>query len=346
MKKKTRTLIILGAVLVLCIGAYVGVSVYNNAQAEKAAGEAKAARLWSADWSAPVSLSYTSGDKTLSFKLDNGAWTIADNKDFPLAQDSVTGIASALTGLTAVRTIDAAAPLSTYGLDKPQYTVTASDDKGDALTLLVGAQNGDNYYAMAKDGGKVYTIAPSLVTSLKPDYLSFIKLDTVPSTSSTNIETITLKTGQTALKLDRHQNKDGTYTWFVVSGDTYTAADEFTLNIESEKSPQKYIDAAVTALSYIKFSSCAAFRPAADALKTYGLDTPQMTVTVDYSNTTGAGTLEQKVEKGTASLEIGAQLADGTDYYARIPGSDQVNVLPASAVEPLGEALTAMGARS
>jgi uncharacterized protein (UPF0333 family) len=57
MRKKTRTLVILAAVLVLCVGAYVAVSVYNNAQARKSAEEAKAKVLWPDGCGAPLAIS-------------------------------------------------------------------------------------------------------------------------------------------------------------------------------------------------------------------------------------------------------------------------------------------------
>jgi hypothetical protein len=343
MKKQARTLIILGVVLVVCIGAYIGVTVYNTVQAQKAAEAAKAPQLWGDGRGAPVTISYTTGDKTLSFKQEGGSWTVADNKDFPLNQTSLTGLASSLQSLAAVRTIDIAAPLATYGLDAPAYTLTASDSGGNSLTLLIGAENGGNYYAMTKDGNKVYTISSAIVGNMKPDLLGMISLDKIHSVTSSNTDTITVTSGSASLQLDKHLNKDNTTTWFIVRGDTFTAADEFVPAVPSEKTPVKLIEGAVSGLSSFRFSSCAAYQPTADALKTFGLDVPQLTVKIDYTDVTGQGTLEQKSTKGSVSLELGVQLADGSGYYARLPGSNQVNVLPLGAVTPLLDALAALG---
>ena len=342
MKKKNRTLVILGAVLVVIIGAYIGVSVYKNVQAKKEADDAKAAQIWS-DRGAPVSITYTAGDKALSFKLEGGAWTVADDKDFPLKQTSLTSLASSLGSLTAVRTIDISAPLSTYGLDNPAYTVTASDEGGNTLTLLIGAANGGNYYAMEKDGGSIYTIASTLVGYLKTDLLSMITLESIHSVSATNTDTLTVASGANALTLDKHQNKDGTTTWFVVEGNTFTAADEFVLKTPSDTTAAKLADGATAALGSFRFSSCAAFRPTDEELKAFGLNTPQLTVKVSYTDVTGQGTLDQKSTKGAIILDIGAALPDGGGYYARLHNSEQVGVLPDTAVTPLLDALAAMG---
>ena len=344
MKKNGRTLIILGAVLVVILGAYIGVTVYNNAQAQKEADKAKSARLWGDGRGAPAAISYTVGDKTLSFTLEGGTWTVTDDRAFPLNQSSLTSLASSLQSLAAVRTLDTAAPLSTYGLDAPSYTLTASDAGGNSLTLLIGAENGGNYYAMAKDGSQIYTIASTLVTSLKPDLLGMITLESIHSLTSTNIDTLAVSSGAASLTLNKHLNKDGTTTWFIAEGDTFTPADAFIPKTASETTPAKLVDGAVSGLSGVRFSSCAAYKPDAEALKAFGLDTPQLTVKVDYTDITNQGTLDQKSTSGSVSLEIGAQLPDGSGYYARLPGSQQVNVLPAGDVTPLLDALTVLGA--
>jgi hypothetical protein len=342
MKKNARTLIILGAVLVICIGAYIAVSIFNRNQAAKTAEEATAAQIYANGRSAPSNISYESGGITLSFALREGTWQVADSADFPLNQSSLTSLASAVNGLTAVRTIDLSSPLSTYGLDQPAYRVTASDTAGNALTLLIGAQYEDYYYAMAEGGDKIYTISSSLVGYLKTDLLSMIMLDTIPVLGESSIDVIRLSSGTATLTLDKHLNKDGTYTWFIVEGAAYTAADEYALPEAAEKTAEKYVGNAVKAMSSVKFTSCAVFKPTAEELASYGLDTALATVTVEYTTTSGTG-LESTSGSGTAVISIGRALDDGTGYYASLPGSQQINVLPAAAVDPLIEALGAMG---
>lgn len=342
MKKKTRTLIILVVVLVVMIGAYIGVSILNNTQAQKTAAEAEAPKIYPNGMSAPAGITYEIGGKTLSFVLENGTWYLADDKAFPLNQSSLSSLAASLNGLTAVRDFDMASSLSAYGLEQPAYTVTVSDSAGKTLKLLIGAQNGDNHYAMTDSSSKIYTIASTLVGNLKSDLMSMIILDTIPAMSEASIDTIKLTAGTSTLTLDKHQNKDGTYSWFIVSGETYTSADEFVLPEGSVRTPEKYVSNAIAALTGIKFTSCAAFNPTADALKTYGLDASKLTVTVEYTTIEGSG-INQTSTPGTAVFEIGAPLSDATGYYARIPDSQEINVLTTDAAAPLFEALRALG---
>ena len=142
MRKNTRTLIILGAVLAICIAVYAGVTVYNSNQARKTAEESKSVHIYAVGRGAPVIISYESDGIQLSFVLREDNWQVADNADFPLKQASLKSLASAINNLTAVRSFDIDSPLSTYGLDKPVYTVSAADDAGNTLKLLIGAQYG------------------------------------------------------------------------------------------------------------------------------------------------------------------------------------------------------------
>ncbi len=339
MKKNARTLIILSAVLVVIIGAYITVTLINANKAKNAAAEAEVMTIYPAGWDTPAIISYDADGSSLSFSLEDSQWVYDGDQTFPLKQSSLTGLSSALTALTPVRTFEAADDLSAYGLDTPTYSVTATDSVGNELTLLIGSMNGDNYYAMKSGGSEVYTIdAASLIGKLESDILNMITLDTVPTLSETTIDTITLSDGTQTLTLDKYQERDGTYTWFVVEGETYTSTDDYVLT-DGTKGSAVYLTNILTALSGMSFSSCAAYNPPADTLGSYGLDNPSLTVTVNYTTTDTSGT----ETSGSAVIEIGTALDDESGYYAMLPDSGQVNVLSASKAEPLISALNAMG---
>lgn len=60
---------------------------------------------------------------------------------------------------------------------------------------------------------------------------------------------------------------------------------------------------------------------------------------VDYSTT---DSYNQKTS-GSVVIDIGLALEDVRGYYAALPGSKQVNLLPVTVVEPLFEALDLLG---
>lgn len=339
MKKQAKALIALSAILVICIGSYIGLSMYNAEKEKQESSKAAETQLYSAaGLGSPTGISYTVEGNTLSFVLENGQWYAADNRDFPLKQTDLTGLASSIESLSAVRTLETPGALSAYGLDNPAITIKATDADGGAFTLLVGAQNGSNYYALTDAGSKIYTISSTLISSLKTNLLELITLDSTPTLTESTITSISLKSSTASLNLDKHTNKDSTITWFIVNGSTYTSEDDFVLAAPSDNPPAKLIGSAVTALGTASFSSCAAYNPSADELASFGLDNA-MTVSVNYTSTDSSG---NKTD-GTIVYEVGNLLADGSGYYARILGSKQVNILPAGAVDPLSQALAAMG---
>ena len=338
MKKNTRILIILSIVLVFCIGAYIGVSVYNADIAKKETAETDESLLYPPDWDAPSHILYETGGSTLSFTREDTLWYYDGDRNFPLKQSSLTSLSSTLSSLATIRTFDAPADLSDYGLVAPSYSVTSADSGGNRLTLLIGVMSGENYYVMKSGGDKVYTIDPSIVESLQPDILKMIALDTIPTLNETTIDTITLTDDTQSVMLDKYQARDGTYTWFVVDGTTYTSADDYVLS-NGSNSAAANVTNVLSALGGLSFSSCAAFNPADDTLVSYGLAVPGVTVTVDYTTTDS----NKKETSGTVVIEIGQMLADESGCYARLAGSDQINVLASDKTSSIVDALDAMG---
>jgi hypothetical protein len=336
MNSRAKSLIVLAAILVICVGAYIGVSVYNKNAADKKAAETASTQIYPAGLGTPTAITYTTGGKTLSFVSDGDTWYWTADNTFPLNQAKLSSIASALEGLSAVRSFDAAGPLSDYGLEQPSSTITATAADGNTFTLNIGSQAGANYYATA-DRNRIYTIDPTLAGYLEPNILGLIVLDPLPSFSQATVEKITLAGGGKTLTLDKHKENDGTYSWFIVEGKTYTLSDEYKIKTPSERTARDYVNGAVSALSSLSFSACAAYKPADTS--PFGLNAPGLTLTIDYKATTVSGEASDE----TAVLEIGAAAADGSGYYARLAGSQEINLLPGDAVTPMTDALNMLG---
>ena len=335
MKKNVKTLMILAGVLVVCIGAYVGVRLYNGDVAEKEAAESADIVIYPADYDTPAAISYEADGETLSFTLEDSTWYYDGNLEFPLKQSKLTSLSSTLQSLTAVRSFEAVEDLSAYGLDTPTYTVTSTDGAGNTLTLLIGSMNGENYYAMVSGASEMYTIEDTLAGYLEPDILEMITLDTIPTLSESTIDRITLTDGVGALTLDKYQERDESYTWYIVEDTVYTSSEDFVLP-DGSTSAEVYVTDLLSALQGLSFSSCAVFDPAETELEAYGLSEPSLTVTVDYT------TADDSETSDTVVLEIGQILSDESGYYARLSDSTQINVLSADDAAALLDALSAM----
>jgi len=107
--------------------------------------------------------------ETQDLKLVNGKWRIVEPKPLAADQDAVTAIVTALSALTADKTIeDNASDLSQYGLTTPALDITITRKDGKTAGLLVGDTTLTNSgsYAKLPESPKIYTIASFNKTSI------------------------------------------------------------------------------------------------------------------------------------------------------------------------------------
>ena len=158
--KEKRLITILSIILaVLCAAVLLVLSVrYRAAQAAKAEdNQTSASDIAQAAQSDYIALSYNNGTTSLSFALnEEGAWYWESEPDFPLNDETVQSILALLKALKPQQTLDLPEDLSTYGLDDPQVTLTATAPDGTALTIGMGnaTTDGTSYYATISSDAK------------------------------------------------------------------------------------------------------------------------------------------------------------------------------------------------
>ena len=163
--KKHRTMITLLAIFVILIVLYFIMGQMNKAQKEKNQEET----IMVTEISDLVSMEYTDGETTLSFVKEEDAWKSAENTELILDNDSVETIASILCQVAAVRVLEGADELSSYGLEEPAYIISLETESGTEITLYIGDATGENYYATIGDKVVVYVIDSSAVDALEFD---------------------------------------------------------------------------------------------------------------------------------------------------------------------------------
>lgn len=280
--KKHKSMIVLGAVLVLLVAAYVGLGKYQSAQDEKQEKEAESAKVYVTNLTGIAGISYTDGSSSFSFTKTDNSWGYDEDASFPLDETYVTYMESALSKIEAVRVIKESDAMSAYGLENPAYTVTLTDKGGEKTNIYIGNATGDNYY-LTLDQKTVYTVASTITDSLVWDLNSMVLLDTFPSISSGNLVSVDIA-------------RDGTTT-------TYTEDDE------------EAIANCAGGLGAVDTTSMAAYDIKDDtAQAAYGLDSGnRMTIVVKYT--------DENEESQTLTLYIGNKDSAGENYYMQIEGS-------------------------
>lgn len=165
MEKQKKQFVIVLAVLVVMILAYLGIRFYNSKQEEKEAAEEEAATITITDFDTDdvTVFSYQLDGATLSFTKDGDDWFYDGDTTLDMDEDTIESMLSAVASLTAEEELEEYESLSDYGLESPENTIviTTSDS---TITLLVGDANeitGD-YYVMTEDSDIIYLISTSL----------------------------------------------------------------------------------------------------------------------------------------------------------------------------------------
>ena len=179
--KQKRMMLMLGGVLVVLIGCYVGLKAWNDHQQEQAEADEEAAKIRLVDAEGLTAVSYTDGESTLGFTLEEDTWRYTEDQEIPMNQDVVGGFADTVASLNATRELENPDDISDYELDSPSYTINYTTEDGEDGTIYIGNMTGEDYYAMLEGSDKVYTIPDDLPYSMDFDLSGYIQTDTVPS---------------------------------------------------------------------------------------------------------------------------------------------------------------------
>lgn len=329
MKKQTKHILILSAVLVICVGAWLGLRAWNAYREEQDAAQQEAEIIRLASLEDITSLSFENDGTELAFEKQDGTWVYAGDADFPLDQSYLENLETLLSDLTAVRGIEDADTMEAYGLASPPCQLTAGTSSGDSFQIYIGEASGDNYYARLEGSETVYTITSDLVSGISYELLDLAQLETFPTLSEENLESVTVDTGDSRIELIKETNQseadvlqdtgevdeDGNAIYETVTETVYT----YTWYIPGDNDPKQEIPEGSSSLaglldvlSALAFDSCYSYQADDEAISATGLDSPS-TVTVTY-------------DEGTVILLIGDTDGDG-NYYAMLEGSDMIHIL-------------------
>lgn len=365
MKNRKKALII--AIICLAAAAVLYLlAVKLNQKEENADSSDDSLVISSVDSDQITAISYEKDGKSLSFIKEDGTWYDAEDKSFPVDQDSLTTMTNALGAVSATRKLEDPEDLSEYGLDSPVLTVryTSSDNK--EAEFSVGDTNDAASGAYLKISGDdaVYLVASDFADSFNSDIYQLADMESFPTITSDSITDINVESGSHTLEIKN--DSDGGRTV-----------------LENGKEQENCADSSVTqfvnTVTGITFKSHVEYN--CKDLSKYGLDKPTADVAVDYTTTetvssesesgtdsedavsteNGAETVSEIAAESTQEtadteeteaeteaetetiqvakqlvLHIGSQNEDG-DYYAALDGSKQVHVISGDTVKELTE---------
>lgn len=361
MKNRKKALIIAMICLAAAAVLYLLVVKMNQKEANSESDDSDDSLVISSVDSGQITaISYEKDGKSLSFIKEDGTWYDAEDKKFPVNQDSLTTMTNTLGAVSATRKLEKPEALSEYGLDSPVLTVRYTASDGKEAEFIVGDTNdaaGGAYLKISGDDA-VYLVSSDFADSFNSDIYQLADMESFPTITSDSITDISVNSNGHTLEIKNDSE----------GGQTVLENGKEQENCASSSASQF-----ISAVTGITFKSHVEYN--CKDLSKYGLDQPTADVTVDYtttetvssgdsddsesanstddtkaasaesaaentSETADTGETETETEAETVKvakqvvLHIGSQNDDG-DYYAAMDGSKEVHVISADTIKEL-----------
>lgn len=327
MDKKLRNLLILvGILILLCVGyAVVGVVFREEETEAETADPAATDYLFRISEDGLTELSYTydaDGDgeaETWSFTLsaEDKSWRWRDDPNLPLNNAFFTTVDDTLLAVTAVKVLRDVTPerLAEYGLTSPAKTVTFIDAAGGPQWFCLGAYNAYNgTYCATLNGNTstVYLLDGELYDTFEVALTSLVSYSDLPECKPEQLKSVTFVTGADTVTVTRtplpaEEGAEAAYGWFrsVNGGEAVPVAKDLADSIDLLLGDMDYLSC--MGVSESDFPA-------------YGLDADTTRMTVVYDRLSEGETAET-----TFTLTLGGR--DKYDYYYANPEGTTLTML-------------------
>lgn len=181
--KKAKRMIALVALLAIVIAATVAINHINAAKEDGVSENAGTYRLTEHEKSDVSGLEWTKGEKSLSFKMADGAWQYASDAAYPVNQTAVQTLSDDAMALTAARKLENIESMADYGLDEPTFTLRITHSDASEVTYSLGDQTPfqDGYYlSVSGQSNTVYVVEDDFTSDFSLSLFDYAQTETLP----------------------------------------------------------------------------------------------------------------------------------------------------------------------
>ena len=321
--KRGKKLLLLTLVLVVVAGAALAALKFMP---DEEVEETESISVLTLDAESITGLAWSYGDESLSFVCDGSVWSYSEDADFPLDTSYMSAMTSAVSDISAEKVIEEASDLAEYGLDEPVCSITVTAEA--ETTIDIGDETSlDGLRYVSIGDGNVYLVSSDLLTNFSYGLYDLVAKETLPDMSE--FESFSVERASGTLVIDYLEGSDlaytDRYTYFAEDGDGW-------LSLDSELAENF-----VSQITGLTWGDCVDYKADLKTLGNYGLDSPAVTVTVNYIETTEVETNETDEDGEPITVEM-SYSEDDYDYLYTLDGEDadfddvldQVEALPSS----------------
>ncbi len=217
--------------------------------------------------------SWEYGEENLAFhRSEDGTWLWDEDDAFPVNEDVMRDFLETFQAFGATFAIESVADYSQYGLDKPECTIRISTADTEYTVTLGGFSKMDAQRYVSIGDGNAYLIGADPLEDFQITIRDMIDNDKVPTFEQVNTITFEGLAGYTV-------NYEEESTKSYCAEDVYFTG---SLPLDTDR-VEDYLDE----LEYLSLTNFATYNATEEELALFGMDAPELTVTVDYTYENG-----------------------------------------------------------
>lgn len=322
MKRSKRIYILLGILVVACAITF-GVSRY---EAQKELIQNSDEVILEIPTDSVQSLSWSYEDQTLAFHKD-GTWLYDEDDAFPVDEEKVNELLEQFTAFGASFIIQEVEDYSQYGLDDPVCTIQLTTDDETSYEIQLGdysTMDSERYVSIGD--GNVYLVSNDPLDYFDIELSDMIDNDDIPAMDQV---TQLQFSGSEDLQVTYEEDGTGTYR----DDDVYfTQQDGENLPLDTAQ-----VDSYLQTIRYLGLTDYVTYNATEEDLQTYGLDNPDLTIQIDYTDEEDDGTQTT----GTFVLSISRDPAEKAAAEAEDSSTDTAAESTGDTTETEEEEITA-----
>ena len=272
MNRSKRIYALLGVLVVLCAATFA-MTKFEEKQ-EKIRTSDEIVLEIPKDSVTALSWVYSDEESTLAFHKEEGTWVYDEDAAFPVSEEKVMDILSHFESFGVTFAIEDVEDYAQYGLDKPKCTIHVSAGEEDYAIKLGDFSTMDSQRYVDIGDGNVYLVGEDPMDYFDSNLSSMILNDDTPSLET--VDTITFA-----------GDENYTITFAEDSPDTYSDDDTYFVTRDGKNVPldtsrvRRYLNT----ITSLDLSSYVTYDATQEELETFGLDEPDLSVTVNYTQT-------------------------------------------------------------
>lgn len=267
MSRSKKLYILLGVFVVACVATLAVTQIAEHKEQIKNSGEP----ILELSGDSVQTLSWEHKGETLAFHKDE-TWLYDEDENFPVSEDKINELLEQFQPLSAAFVIEEVEDFGQYGLDKPVCTIhLTTEEQSYEIKLGDFSKMDSQRYASIGDGN-VYLVQNDPLDQFDAVLSDLIAHDEMPDfDQATSIQF----SGVQDYAVSYEEDSSNTYC----AEDVYfTRHGEKSLPLDTDR-----VDSYLRKISNLNPTNYVTYNVTDEELTTYGLDTPELTVTVEYT---------------------------------------------------------------